>query len=98
MKTSIWIDALGEFNSHGELEAMVYCLETDEPLAEVDVKLDVENDELTYKIYRIYENTKQTEAELIAELQEIGFKYFEDMRSKYYDELIDEGWSPDWGI
>lgn len=98
MKTSIWIDALTEFDSYGELEAIIYCSLTDEPLAEVEVKIDVDKDELMYKINRIYENTTQTENEIISELQEHGRRYFEDMLANYYDELIDDGWCPDWGI
>jgi len=96
MKSKIWIQSEDGFASYGELNGVVFCSYTDEPLAEVCVTLEVKNyDEvITYEINKIYENTEQTESELYAELKQHGKSLLELEIVKHYEDLFEDGFSP----
>lgn len=100
MKSKIWIGSEHGFASYGELNGIIFSADTDEPLAEICVTLEVKNyDEvITYEINKIYENTEQTESELYAELKKHGKALLETEIVEHYEDLFEDGFSPDWGF
>lgn len=99
MKSKIWIDPQGGFNSDGWTRALIFSTETDELLAEANITFNYnrvkDTEDLTYEIYFIYESTKETESELYAELNEHGHALLQDEICEWYDT---NNFSPDWPI